>query len=237
MILVQLEDFSVNFFRGNGFYSSIVIDLSIAMERTFIILMLILVSGSYPVNAQQEAEFTISSPTDGQIVQGQVSISGTVSALGFSSYEMSFAYQNDPTLTWFILAKSTQPIFEGELGTWDTTTLTDGDYVLRVQVFLLDGTLQEKTVSGIRIRNYTAVPTATFTPTPTAVVLFAPPTAQLMAPEPATATPVLPSPTPLPPNPASLHETSIPFALGRGAILTLLLFVGFGLLLRMRRDG
>lgn len=211
------------------------IDLSIAMKRLFAIFLLIILL-PHPVQAQENTQPVISSPNEGQIVQGIVAVSGTVTVLGFSSYELSFAYNDDPTQTWFILTTSSLPVFESELGTWDTTTLTDGDYSLRLRVFLLDGTVQETTVTGLRVRNYTPVPTPTFTPTSTAVVQFAPPTAQRIAPSVATVTPSLPTPTPLPPNPASLQEASISNALGRGAILALLLFVGFGLLLRLRRE-
>jgi len=212
------------------------INLSIAMKRACLVILFIFACVSHPVRAQEELQPAISSPVDGQIVQGSVVVSGTVSALGFSSYELSFAYADDQTQTWFVLASSSQPVFEGELGIWDTTTLTDGDYTLRLRVFMLDGSVQEKMVSSLRVRNYTAVPTSTFTPTATAIVQFAPPTAQLIAPAPATVTPSLPTPTPLPPNPASLQEASISSALGRGAILALLLFVGVGLLLRLRRE-
>jgi hypothetical protein len=211
------------------------IDLQIAMKRLFVLFLLIAFL-SHPVQAQENTQPVISSPSEGQIAQGKVVVSGSVAGLGFSSYELSFSYNDDPTQTWFILTTSSLPVFESQLGTWDTTTLTDGDYTLRLRVFLLDGTVQETTVSGLRVRNYTAVPTATFTPTVTAIVQFAPPTAQLIAPAAATVTPSLPTPTPLPPNPASLQDASIASALGRGAILTLLLFLVFGLLLRLRRE-
>jgi hypothetical protein len=211
------------------------IDLSIAMKRLLVLFLLIAIL-PHPVQAQEGAQLDISSPSEGQIVQGMVVVSGSVTVLGFSSYELSFAYNDDPTQTWFILTTSSLPVFESELGTWDTTTLTDGDYTLRLRIFLLDGTVRETIVSGLRVRNYTAVPTSTFTPTATAIVQFAPPTAQLIAPAAATVTPSLPTPTPLPPNPASLQDASISGALGRGAILALLLFLGFGLILRLRRE-
>ncbi len=220
----------------HGFYFPIVIDLLVAMKYAFVILMIILIFLPVPVRAQEEAVVTISSPGEGQIVQGSVEILGSVTVLGFSSYVLSFAYADDPTQTWFVIASSSLPVFEGELGTWDTTILTDGDYTLRLQVFLLDGSVQETAVTGLRVRNYTAIPTATPTATATAIVLFVPPTAQLIAPMPATVTPSLPTPTPLPRNPASLQEVSISTALGRGAFLVLLLFAGFGLLLRLRRE-
>jgi hypothetical protein len=224
-----------NFGYEDGFSFSFMIDLSIAMKR-FLVLFLLIAILPHPVQAQEGAQLDISSPSEGQIVQGMVVVSGSVTVLGFSSYELSFAYNDDPTQTWFILTTSSLPVFESELGTWDTTTLTDGDYTLRLRIFLLDGTVRETIVSGLRVRNYTAVPTSTFTPTATAIVQFAPPTAQLIAPAAATVTPSLPTPTPLPPNPASLQDASISGALGRGAILALLLFLGFGLILRLRRE-
>jgi hypothetical protein len=227
---------SLIFIREDGFYFSIVIDLSIAMQRVFVISMLVFLLVSQPVRAQEQAQFTISSPLEGEIVQGVAIVTGTVSALGFSSYELSFAYADDPTQTWFVIATSSLPVFEGELGAWDTTTLTDGDYSLRLRTFMLDGTMQEMTVPGLRVRNYTAVPTSTPTPTSTPVVQFAAPTAQRIEPVLATAIPFLPTPTPLPPNPASLQQASILGALGRGALLVFLLFIGLGLLLRLRRE-
>jgi len=213
------------------------IDLSIAMKAfcfpVFLLTFLIL---PHPVLAKQAGQAVISTPSQGQVVQGSIVVMGTVSASEFSSYELSFAYEDDPTGTWFVIASGSQPVFEGGLGSWDTTTLTDGDYSLRLRVFSLDGTDQEVMVTGLRVRNYTAVPTTTFTPTSTAIVQFAPPTAQLIAPAPATATPSLPTPTAFPPNPASLQESAIPGAFGRGAALALLLFLAFGLLLQLRRE-
>lgn len=206
------------------------------MKRIFLVFILLLLLQSYPVHAQSEGDLIIASPGEGQVVQGMAVVTGTVTVLGFSSYELSFAYSDAPTQTWFALHSSTLPVFEGDLGTWDTTTITDGDYNLRLRVFLLDGSTQETTVSGLRVRNYTAVPTATPAPTATAVAQFAAPTAQLVAPAPATVTPSLPTPTHYPANPAGLQTPSISSALGKGAIIVLLLFIGFGLILRLRRE-
>jgi hypothetical protein len=207
------------------------------MRHFFLIFGFIFFLFSQPVLAQEGDQATISYPIEAQFVQGIVTINGSVTALGFASYELSFAYENDPTQTWFELEASTLPVFDGELGIWDTTTLTDGDYTLRLRIFLLDGTIQETTVSDLRVRNYTPIPTSTPTPTATPVVQFAAPTAQLIAPAPATATLSLPTPTLLPPNPVSLANYSISGALGKGAALTILLFVIFGLLLlRLRRE-
>lgn len=219
-----------------GFCLSIVLNLSIAMKRTLLLFLIILASISQPVLAQDGAEITITAPQTGKVVQGLVVVTGSVTVLGFSSYELSFAYKDDPTNTWFTIQTSSNPVVEGELGIWDTTVLTDGDYSLRLKVFLLDGSSRETIITDLLVRNYTAMPTATITPTATLVAQFVVPTAQLVAPVPATATVSLSTPTPFPPNPVGLGNLSIAGALARGATLALLLFLGFGILLRLRRD-
>jgi hypothetical protein len=206
------------------------------MKPILLAFALVLILFPQPVLAQERADLAINSPEAGQIVQGLVIVSGTVTVLGFSSYELSFAYMDDPTGTWFTLQNSSLPVFEGELGAWDTTTLTDGDYSLRLRAFLLDGSVQETVVPDLHVRNYTAVPTLTATATATPFAQILPPTAQLLAPEIATATPAHSTPTPFPPNPAGLEVPSISWALGRGAILALLLILGVGFILRLRRE-
>lgn len=206
------------------------------MKRVLFVIALFIALFPQSISAQGGDDLVIVSPETGQVVQGLVIVSGTVTVLGFSSYELSFAYGDDQTGTWFTLQNSSLPVFEGELGTWDTTTLTDGDYILRLRVFLLDGSIQETIVPDLRVRNYTPVPTSTPAPTATVVAQFAAPTAQLIAPALATVTPSHPTPTPFPPNPAGLLIPSISGALGRGAILALLLILGVGLILRLRRE-
>lgn len=207
------------------------------MKHLLLIIGLFFVLQPNPVFAQNQGELVVISPAEEQVMQGLVAITGTVTLLGFSSYELSFSYQDDSTQTWFPLYSSNLPVFEGELGTWDTTTLTDGDYNLRLRAFLLDGSSQETIVSGLRVRNYTVVPTSTPEPTPTTVMpLIVAPTGQLIAPVVATVTQSLPTPTNLPSNPAGLEAPSIYNAYWRGAAIVIFLFIGFGLALRLRRE-
>ena len=206
------------------------------MKRIFLIIALASLLISQPVMAQEGTELTITSPVSGQIVQGLAIVSGTATVLGYSSYELSFTYQDDPTGTWFILQNSSLQVVEGNLGTWDTTMLTDGDYTLRMRVFLLDGSVQEITTSDLHVRNYTPVPTPTATITATPFAQLVVPTAQFLAPVPATATSTHPTPTPFAPNPAGIALSSIYRALGRGAVLTILLILGVSLILRLRRE-
>ena len=70
------------------------------MKRIFLLLWLISIAFPQPVLAQEEGQLTISFPPEAQYIQGAVTITGGVTVLGFSSYEMAFAYEDDPTQTW-----------------------------------------------------------------------------------------------------------------------------------------
>jgi len=147
---------------------------------------------------EEERKAEILSPAGGSALQGVVAITGTTDLDGFRAAEIAFAYQSDPTETWFLIQQMTQPVKEGSLASWDTTTITDGNYRLRLQVFLQGGEVLVMVVNGLRVRNYTLIETSTpevgarlETPTSTASPL---PDFQV--------TPR--SPTPAPTNPAEL---------------------------------
>jgi hypothetical protein len=182
--------------------------------------------------AQTGAPPSITFPVAGQTLRGAVNVTGTSAVDGFFSAEVAFAYASDPSGTWFLIQASEQPVTEGLLAVWDTTSITDGEYNLRLRVTLQDGTQLETIVTGLSVRNYTPdTPTPSSTPAPTESLA------------PATLTPVatetprpLPTPTPLPPNPAALNTPAIYASLGRGALIILLLFLVFGIFLRLRRN-
>ena len=161
----------------------------------------------------------IESPRVGDALQGIVTVYGSSDVAGFSSVEFSFAYSDDPTGTWFLISTSDQPVTTGALATWDTTIITDGNYILRMRVFFSDGTTSDATVSGLRVRNYTHVETPT--PIPTAPEATSVPT---LTP---TETP-FPTPTSLPRNPVELSSTNIFGSIlygGLAAILVILILI------------
>jgi hypothetical protein len=187
------------------------------------------------IAAQGNPPIAITSPTGGDVVGGGVTITATTDILGFASAQLDFAYASDPTGTWFTIGNSSQPEIDSPLAVWDTSLITDGDYVLRLRVTLGDGTFEETTVQ-IKVQNdapiLTPTPILTSTPDQLDVQL---PTPFLMA---ASATPTLtprPSPTPLPTNAVSLNQRTIYTSLGRGALVILGLFFLAGLILRFRR--
>lgn len=183
-------------------------------------------------NTPTPAPLLVLSPINGQAVQGMVSVIGTTTVAGFMSAELSFGYDDDPTHTWFLIAETTEIVSGGQIAAWDTTTITDGEYTLRLIVYLDDGSQIMVKVKGIRVRNYT--PIETDTPVPTAT--FAPGQMPVPTSTPtSTATKPPPTPTPLPPNPVILSTQDITRNLERGVIIAFALFLLGGIYVLLRK--
>jgi hypothetical protein len=169
----------------------------------------------------------IVSPAEGSLVQNQVSISGKTDVNGFSRSEVEFSYNKDPEETWFLLSRSSQPVEDGQLALWDTSSITDGDYSIRLRVYFTDGSWRDAIVLGVRVRNYTSTQTPMFTPTERIIPTNLP--AETFTP---TSSP-MPTPSPLPANMAEMSISQVLSSLGRGALITVVLFILFGLVLRI----
>ena len=199
------------------------------MTRSYLFIFLfscLAVIAVKPAAAQTDSGPAVTNPQAGDALQGTVTVTGSSNATGFLSSEISFSYANDTTGTWFLIATNSQPASDGTLATWDTTTITDGDYVLRLRVVLADGSHLDVTVPNLRVRNYTpvetptpepAAPQATFTPTITQ-----------------TTTP-FPTPTTLPGNPAALTSADVSTSIACGGLGAALLLFVFGIYLWLRR--
>lgn len=172
---------------------------------------------------QQEPPVVFDALEDNQAVQGRVPVRLRGPLEVVREARLDFAYADAPD-AWFPLAQRRGLPADGLLAVWDTTTLTDGDYLLRLQYTTQDGqsfALQIK----LRVRNYTPIETPTPSPTPVRAAGEAPPTATATP----TPSPTPVPPTPLPPNPASLDPTALPRiwlggALGAVLALALLAF-------------
>ena len=159
----------------------------------------------------QEAAAVITSPQSLSSVQGSVSITGSASHPQFQRYELY--YTVEPGENWvFIGDAKTTPVANGLLGTWETTSLPDGNYSLRLRVVRQDGNYDEGFARNIAVANRTPpTPTPTTTPaelptlpaviegvfTPTPLVEATPTPVSVDQPEIPTATP-RPSPSPTP---------------------------------------
>jgi hypothetical protein len=184
--------------------------------------------------AQDTPPVAIASPLPDEILRGQVTVTGRVDVPSFLSAQLDFAYASNPTDTWFNIQTFSQPMTDSTLAVWDTASITDGDYILRLRVSLQDGTLQEVTVP-VRVGNDaqpTPMPEPTVTPEPDSVLI---PTPFLLAASPTPTNLPRPTPTALSPNPVSLGRNQIYASLGRGALVILGLFALAGLIIRVRR--
>lgn len=205
------------------------LDLPIAMFRSVLILALVFFA--------QTADIAIIFPISGDTLRGQVEIAGNLDVPNFASAELAFSYASNPADSWFVIQTFPQPPQGPVIAIWDTTSLTDGDYTLHLRVFFQDGSSQDVVVTDLKIRN-DVLPTSTPSPTATEsfgdITIKTPPTQTL--PPLDTPLPTFASPTAMPANPASVTSASIFSFFGHGALIVLILFMFFSLILRLRKN-
>lgn len=207
------------------------LNLSVNFMKIRILSLLVFLSFA----AQDTPPIAITFPVSGDVISGVVTIKGTTDVQGFASSQLDFSYASNPTNTWFALQASTQPVVDSPLAVWDTNLITDGEYILRLRVFVEDGSIQDVTVL-VKVQNDAPILTPTSLVTPTATRLdegF--PTPFLVASSPTPTLTPRPTPTPFPTNDVSLNHISIYTSLGRGVLVIIGLFVFAGIILRFRR--
>ena len=202
--------------------------------RLFLPFVLLLIA------AQTNPPLAITSPLAGDVLRGEITITGTTDIENFLSAQLDFTYASNPAGNWFTLQTVSQPVLPAgsALAIWNTASISDGDYILRLRVNLVDGTFQEVTVP-IKIQNDTPFSTSTpelvATSTPDSVTIQIP-TPFLLAASPTPTEVPRPTPTALPANPVSLHQNEILISLGRGALVIIGIFIFAGLIIRVRRS-
>jgi hypothetical protein len=95
----------------------------------------------------------ITDPKDGAEISGIVTLKGTATAQNFGFFKYEVAHPGDPV--WLTIQARRSPVVDGELGSWDTTTLASGDYVLRLVVTDNQGVSLPACVIRVRINNPT----------------------------------------------------------------------------------
>ncbi len=75
----------------------------------------------------------ISSPSSTGDVSGAVVVGGRATSPEFVSYSVEWGRGSSPD-SWLLLHESSTPVVAGALAEWDTTSLTDGTYSLRVRL-------------------------------------------------------------------------------------------------------
>jgi hypothetical protein len=172
----------------------------------------------------------ITSPNEGEILQGNIYIEGTVSGSTFQFAEISFQYQDSKSSNWFEIGTIDSPIVDDTIGIWDTSTIADGIYRIKVVAHYENDRTQEAIVNNLDIRNYTALgPSATDEPS---VNELDESESQV------TATPVVPTitvPTPMPKNEMVVTKTQFFLTLLQGAIFGVLFLAVIVIFVIIRR--
>ncbi len=156
----------------------------------------------------------ISSPVHDAPLFGPVNITGSaLHPTAFAGYTLEYDLASEIGEQWYpVQERVTQQVQDGVLGTWDTTTVPDGIYQLRLRVYLHDGTFSEAVVSGLRIQNSQP------TPMPTLGPALAAPGAQPPTPGPSPTSPIVQPPSSNP-QPATGAEPVQPADTGEPRLL------------------
>ena len=119
----------------------------------------------------------INNPQPNNVVENRLVVTGVVSAPNFDYYELRYAPADevddaadegdDATAFRNITDQIRQEftIAGSELGTWDTRTVSNGNYILRLAVFSTQGGFIYRDVP-VQVQNTTPTPTPTRTPSP-----------------------------------------------------------------------
>ena len=177
----------------------------------------------------------IDSPNSGEAIQGAAAIVGTTAISGYQTASLAFTYSAAPTKTWFLIAENIPPVENDQLAVWDTTTITDGDYDLELVVVLENGNVARTRTAGVRVRNYTTVETNTPVPVTPSATQKPEDTPVPTATRTPTWTPIPPTATDLPPNPAEISETMVLTGMGKGALAVFGFFALMGLYASLRK--
>ena len=96
-------------------------------------------------------QIMITTPEPGTDVSGTVKITGTANVpnFGFFKYE----YTPRGSQNWATISAKREPVTNGEIGDWNTTSLTNGDYFLRLVITDNVGVSLEPCVIAVRVAN------------------------------------------------------------------------------------
>ncbi|MFZ4827449.1 MAG: SH3 domain-containing protein [Phototrophicaceae bacterium] len=123
--------------------------------------MVMLFMGTLVTHAQDAQVVELIYPPAVYTVAGEVDLVGTVNGLGLLNYFLeiqplgdNLQPLEDESALWFpITLPLAQAVLNGQLGTWDTTTVADGVYAVRLTVNRLDELPLTDVSSPIRVDN------------------------------------------------------------------------------------
>lgn len=198
--------------------------------KTILIQLILPLSLFFNSWAQVTPGLYILTPVEGQVVSGTVEVKGSLPEDDFLYAELSYAFSDGQSSNWFLIKRIDQVVHDELLSYWDTTTITDGVYRLRLSVHQKNNLVHEVILEDIRVGNYTHYETDT-------------PAAPLTVDETQTSTetvitPTLaqsPLPTTLPENPGSIDQADFKFSLVSGLVLAVLVLGALGVYVYFRQ--
>jgi membrane peptidoglycan carboxypeptidase len=119
---------------------------------------------------------SIVSPGNGQQVSGVLTVTGAASAASFNRFQLEVAPANNSSNFQIVFGPVVAPQTSGQLGSWNTASVPNGNYTLRLLMISGSGGFASRTVT-INVNNVAAVPT----PIPTTFFSQAVPTAGVEA--------------------------------------------------------
>ncbi len=96
-------------------------------------------------------QIMITSPAPGDKVNGIVDIKGTANVPNFGFYKYEISQMG--TQSWATVSAAREPKVNASLGNWSTTSLTNGDYFLRLVITDNVGTELAPCVLAVRVLN------------------------------------------------------------------------------------
>ena len=96
-------------------------------------------------------QIMITFPEPGEEVSGTIEISGTASVPNFGFYKSEVASRG--TQNWATISAGREPRINESLGSWNTSSLTNGEYFLRLVITDNVGTVLEPCVIAVRVVN------------------------------------------------------------------------------------
>jgi hypothetical protein len=96
-------------------------------------------------------QIMITSPEPGDQISGTVNITGTASIPNFGFYKYEVAQMGSQN--WATISAGREPKINEALGSWNTSSLTNGDYFLRLVITDNVGVALEPCVIAVRVAN------------------------------------------------------------------------------------
>jgi hypothetical protein len=111
---------------------------------------------------------TITSPVDNVTLQGYVTILGSASHPNFVQYALEYGPNPNPSNLWYPITTVpiTRTVVNSALGAWNTLGVSDGNYQIRLHVWLSNGVENFDVVAGLQVKN-SSVPTPSNNQNPT----------------------------------------------------------------------